>query len=62
MTKDETNKAEFNFFFTYISHTPQGLTVSGEQGTGPGKEQAYHLILAHLVSHNILNSLTEHQK
>lgn len=60
MTKDETNKAEFNFFFAYISPTLQGLTVSREQGTGPGKEQAYHLILTHLVSHNILNSLREH--
>lgn len=38
MTKDETNKAELNFFFTYISPTLQGLSVSGEQGNGPEKE------------------------
>lgn len=38
MAKDETNKAEFNFFLTYISPAPQGLTVSREQDTGPGKE------------------------
>lgn len=39
MTKDETNKAEISFFFTYIPPTPPGLTVSREQGTGPEKEQ-----------------------
>lgn len=33
-------EAEFNFFLTYYPPAPQGLTVSREQGTGPGKEQA----------------------
>lgn len=40
MAKDENNEAEFNFFLSYIPPAPQGLTVSREQGTGPGKEQA----------------------
>lgn len=38
MAKDETNDAEFNFFLTYYPPASQGLTVSREQGKGPGKE------------------------